>query len=200
MTYDLDKNRPLQSWKSGLVDGRVDLAPDAESINRADQRGMAVGPDAIVHGPLRHRAGHRRVGEPSPAGAASRKPLAASRTAFGFTAAGCSTAAITSLAKRRDISVIPQLDGNPAGAERTAQPRKPFATAVEILAHHPSACRTGCRFTMGERRCGTAMIGCRAVLECRDGTLHYASGCLSDLDGVGGLVPRWDPTGWHLRN
>ena len=59
MTYDLDKNRPLQSWKSGFVDGRVDLAADAESINRADQHGMAVGPDAIVHGPLRHRAGHR---------------------------------------------------------------------------------------------------------------------------------------------
>jgi hypothetical protein len=56
MTYDLDKNRPLQSWKSGLVDGRVDLAADAESINRADQHGMALGLDAIVHGLLRHRA------------------------------------------------------------------------------------------------------------------------------------------------
>jgi hypothetical protein len=156
MTYDLDKNRPLQSWKSGLVDGRVDLAADAESINRADQHGMALGLDAIVHGPLRHRAGHRVGWVSHPAAAASRKPLVASRTAFGFTAAGCSTAAITSLAKRRDISLIPQLDGNPAGAERTAQPRKPIAMAVEILAHHPSARRTKRRFTVGGRRCGTA--------------------------------------------
>jgi hypothetical protein len=37
-----------------------------------------------------------------------------------------------------------------------------------------------------------------AVLDYPDGTLQYASGCLPDLDVVGGLVPGWVPAGRHL--
>jgi hypothetical protein len=36
-----------------------------------------------------------------------------------------------------------------------------------------------------------------AVLDCRDGTRQYASGCLFDLYLVGLCVSRWMDAGWH---
>src|SRR5712672_4217647 len=38
----------------------------------------------------------------------------------------------------------------------------------------------------------------RTVKRCRDGPCSNASGCLADLDVVGGLVPLWVPAGWHV--
>ena len=42
------------------------------------------------------------------------------------------------------------------------------------------------------------IVAPHAVLGTRDDP-EYASGCLPDLDVVDGLVPRWDPAGWHVR-